>query len=87
MEKLNKILREFRLSSFAVDNATSIFLVAIMILLFGVRGYEEMPKEQYPDASLPTVFVNTPYFGNSAEEIENLITRPIEDEIESISGV
>jgi multidrug efflux pump subunit AcrB len=87
MEKLQKSLREFGLTSFAVDNATSIFLVALMIFLFGIRSYEAMPKEQYPDASLPTVFVNTPYFGNSAEEIENLITRPIEDEIEAISGV
>jgi multidrug efflux pump len=36
---------------------------------------------------LPTVFVNTPYFGNSAVEIENLITRPLEKQIENITGV
>jgi multidrug efflux pump subunit AcrB len=87
MDKKDNNLRQFSLSSFAVDNGTSIFLVAIMIMLFGIQSYTNMPKEQYPDASLPTVYVNTPYFGNSAEEIENLITRPIEDEIESITGV
>ncbi len=80
-------IREFGLSSFAVDNATSIFLVTLMILLFGISSYQSMPKEQYPEASMPTVYVNTPYFGNSAEEIENLVTRPIEDEIENIVGV
>ncbi len=80
-------LKEFKLSSFAVDNSTSFFLLAFMILLFGVRSYINMAKEQFPEASLPTVFVNTPYFGNSAEEIENLVTRPIEDEIEAVSGV
>ncbi len=86
-KKKENNIREFTLSSFAVDNGTSIFLVALMILLFGIQSYVAMPKEQYPDASLPTVYINTPYFGNSAEEIENLITRPIENEIENITGV
>ena len=87
MEILKNKLREFGLSSFAVDNATSIFLVSIMILLFGISSYISIPKEQFPEASLPTVYINTPYFGNSAEEIENLISRPLEKEIESISGL
>jgi multidrug efflux pump subunit AcrB len=87
MEIIKDKLREFGLSSFAVDNATSIFLVAIMIFLFGISSYTSIPKEQFPEASLPTVYINTPYFGNSAEEIENLISRPLEKEIESISGL
>ncbi len=86
-EDIKSKLKEFKLSSFAVDNSTSFFLLAFMILIFGVQSYVNMAKEQYPEASLPTVYVNTPYFGNSAEEIENLVTRPIEDEIESITGV
>ena len=80
-------LRQFRLSSFAVDNAISIFLVTFMIMLFGIQSYQNMPKEQYPEASMPTVYINTPYFGNSAEEVENLISRPLEKEIESIAGL
>jgi len=87
MEILKNKLREFGLSSFAVDNATSIFLVSLMIFLFGISSYMSIPKEQFPEASLPTVYINTPYFGNSAEEIENLISRPLEKEIESISGL
>ena len=87
MEILKNKLREFGLSSFAVDNATSIFLVSLMIFLFGISSYQSIPKEQFPEASLPTVYINTPYFGNSAEEIENLISRPLEKEIESISGL
>ncbi|MFT4734126.1 MAG: multidrug efflux pump [Algoriphagus sp.] len=87
MENIKEKLKEFGLSSFAVDNATSIFLVAFMILLFGIQSYQVIPKEQFPDSSLPTVYINTPYFGNSAVEIENLISRPLEKEIESISGL
>ena len=80
-------LKEFGLTSLAIDNATSVFLVSFMILLFGLQSYQKMPKQQYPDASMPTIFVNTPYFGNSAEEIENLISRPIEKELEGVEGI
>ena len=87
MSKLSTKLREFKLSSIAIDNGTSVFLLTFMILLFGIQSYNLMPKEQYPDASMPTVFINTPYFGNSAEEIENLIARPIEKELNSLTGL
>jgi len=87
MSKIKNSFKEFSLSSFAVDNATSIFLITFMILLFGLRSYNSMPKEMYPDASLPTIYVNTPYFGNSAVEIENLVTRPLEKEIEAINEI
>lgn len=87
MNKFIQELKEFKLSSIAVDNATSVFLVAVMIMLFGLQAYLNMPKEQYPEASLPTVYINTPYFGNSAEEIENLIARPIEQEVSSVVGI
>jgi multidrug efflux pump subunit AcrB len=80
-------LREFSLTKFAIDNGTSIFLLAFMILLFGVQAYIAMPKEKYPDAAFPQVMVTAPYFGNSASEIESLIARPIEKELKSIDGI
>lgn len=86
-EKKSGSKRTFGLSNFAVDNGTSIFILALMVLIFGLRSYNQMPKESYPEASLPTVYINTPYFGNSATEIENLIARPLEKEISTISGL
>jgi len=86
-EKITEKLRQFGMTSLAVDNATSIFILTFMIFLFGLQAYDKMPKEQFPDASFPTVFINTPYFGNSASEIENLVSRPIEKEIQSITGL
>jgi multidrug efflux pump len=82
-----KGLREFGLSTLAVDNGTSIFIITLMILLFGIQSYQQMPKEQFPEVAWPTVYINTPYFGNSAADIENLVTRPIEKEIQSITGL
>lgn len=79
--------RQFSLSSFAVDNGTSIFILTLMILIFGLQSYNRMPKEQFPDVKWPTVYINTPYFGNSAADIENLVTRPIEKELQTVDGI
>ncbi len=86
-EQIKKNLREFSPTTFAVDNATSVIILTLMIFSFGIWSYVDMPKEQFPEASLPTIFVNTPYPGNSAKDIENLVTRPIEKELQSINGV
>jgi multidrug efflux pump subunit AcrB len=87
MEKIKQKFREFGLSSLAIDNATSVFLVTGMILIFGLRAYVNIPKEQFPEVNFPTLFVNTPYFGNSAKDIESLVSRPIEKELQGIEGV
>ncbi|MEM6376753.1 MAG: efflux RND transporter permease subunit [Bacteroidota bacterium] len=87
MDNQQKKKRTFGLSTFAVDNATSIFLLAMVILVLGISSYQQIPKEQFPEVDFPTVYINTPYFGNSAEDIESLVTRPIEKEIQSITGL
>ncbi len=86
-EKIKKGLREFNLTSFAVDNRTGIFVLTFVITLFGVIGYNRMPKESFPEMDWPEVYINTPYFGNSAKDIENLITRPLEKELGTISEI
>jgi len=83
----NQIHREFSLTTFAVDNATSIFLLAFMILVFGMQSYNSMPKEAYPEIVIPTISVVGVYPGNSAVDMENLVTRPIEKEVKSITGI
>lgn len=80
-------IRKFGLSWWAVDNSTSIFILTGMIMLFGIQSYNSMPKEQFPEVSFPEIFINTPYPGNSAEDIEALISRPIEKELKSVTGV
>ena len=87
IDQLKESFREFSLTSLAVDNGTSIFILTFMILLFGVNSYMTMPKESYPEIPWPQKYVQTVYFGNSAEDIEDLITRPLEKEIASISGI
>ncbi len=86
-QEYNKKKRSFSLTNFALDNSTSVFLLTLMILGFGLVSYTSMPKELYPEASFPTIFINTPYPGNSAKDIENLVSRPIEKELQGISGI
>lgn len=87
LNNIKEQLREFSLTSLAVDNRTSVFLLTLMILLFGLGSYTSMPKESFPEIPWPKKYVNTVYFGNSASDIESLITRPLEKEIASISGI
>lgn len=79
--------RTFSLTNLAVDNGTSVFLLAIMILIFGLFAYDQVPKEQFPEVDFPQVYINTPYFGNSAADIESLVTRPLEKELQGVDGV
>ena len=83
----NKVKREFGLSSGALNNSTSVFILAGIIAFAGFMTYIAMPKQQFPDIVMPTVYVNTIYPGNSPVDIENLITRPIEKELKSVKGV
>ncbi len=87
IKKIKDGLREFGLTTFAVDNRTSVFVLTFMVMIFGVSMYNSMPKEAYPEISMPNIFVNTVYPGNSAKDIENLITRPIEKELGGISEI
>jgi multidrug efflux pump subunit AcrB len=82
---LNKI-KEFKLTSWAVNNKTAVYVITILITLFGLYKFNTMPKEQFPDIVVPTISVATVYFGNSPNEIENLVTRPIEKQLKAISG-
>ncbi|MEL7021293.1 MAG: efflux RND transporter permease subunit [Bacteroidota bacterium] len=86
-EKEKKSQRKFGLTVFAVDNGISIYILTFMLLLFGVNSYNSMPKEAYPEISFPQLFVVTSYFGNSAADIENLITDPLEEKIAEVDGL
>ncbi|SDL98281.1 Multidrug efflux pump subunit AcrB [Catalinimonas alkaloidigena] len=87
MKENKEIKREFGLTSLAVDNKTSVILLTLIIVIFGMVSYVTMPKEQFPEVVLPNVYVGTPYPGNSPVDIENLVTRPIEKELKGITGV
>lgn len=82
-----KVVREFKLTTLSLKNKTSVFLLTFVILVFGLYSYRNMPKELFPDIALPWIMVQVIYPGNPPIDMENLITRPIEKEIEPIKGI
>ena len=80
-------IREFKLTSLALKNKTSIFLLTIVIAAAGLLSYNSLPKELYPEVVIPYVMVQTAYPGNNPSDIENLVTRPIEKELDGIKGI
>ncbi len=86
IEKAKSKFKEFAPTSWAIDNRTAIYIIAVIISLVGVIKFNTMPKEQFPDIVVPTISITTVYAGNSPKDIENLVTRPIEKQLKGISG-
>lgn len=79
--------KEFKPSSWSIDNRTAIYIFTVLITLAGLMSYLSMPKEQFPEIKMAQIVVQTFYPGSSPENMENLVTKPIEKEVKSLSGV
>lgn len=86
IEGIAKKFKEFKPTSWAVDNRTAMYIITILISLYGLNKFNTLPKEQFPDIVVPTISVSTVYFGTSPKDMENLVTRPIEKQLKGISG-
>jgi multidrug efflux pump subunit AcrB len=77
----------FAPSSYSVENQITVLVLTAIIFFSGLMAYIQMPSEAFPEIITPEIYVGTPYPGNSPSDIEKLITRPLEKEINAISGV
>ena len=64
---------------------TTMMMVAIVVL--GLFSYQRLPVEQMPDISIPVAVVGTAYPGASAQAVEQDVSRPIEEAINTINGI
>ena len=80
-------IREFKITTIALKNRTSVFILTALIAIIGMMSYESLPKELFPEVNIPYVIVQTVYPGNNPADIENLVTRPIEKQIDGIKGI
>jgi multidrug efflux pump subunit AcrB len=83
----NKIKKYFKISSWAIDNRQTVFVIMAILLVGGVMSYMGMPRESFPEVIESKIYVSSIYPGNSAEDVEKLISKEIEDEAKNISGV
>ena len=88
MKNENKqVEKEFKLSSWAINNKTTIYVSMFLILYLGVTAYFTMPRENFPEINETKIYISSVYPGNTAEDIEKLITNPLEDKLKSVSNV
>ena len=85
--KKSSELKEFSLSSWAIDHSTVIYVVISLFFLLGVSSYMNMPRENYPEINTNEVFISSVFPGNTAEDMERLITDPLEEELKGVSNL
>lgn len=79
--------KEFGISSWAVDNRVTVYILTLLIVITGVIAYVTMPREDFPEIIENKVYISSVFPGNSAEDVEKLIIKPLEKEVKNISGV
>ena len=79
--------KEFKPSSWSIDNKTSIYVITIIITLAGFLSFNSIPKEQFPEVVFPQILITTVRPGTSPTDMENTVTKPIEKRMKSIAGV
>jgi multidrug efflux pump subunit AcrB len=86
-EQQKKVDKEFKLSSWAINNSTTIYVLIFLILYLGIGAFFSMPRENFPEIKETKIYISSVYPGNTAEDIEKLITDPLEDQLKTVSNV
>ena len=71
----------------AIGRPVTTVMVFVALSLIGIIASRLLPLEKFPDIQFPGIFVQIPYEGSTPEEVERLITRPIEEALATLSGV
>ncbi|WP_370098368.1 efflux RND transporter permease subunit [Xanthomarina gelatinilytica] len=86
-KKKKQVDKEFGLSSWAINNKTTMYVLILVIFYLGVAAFFDMPRENFPEVNETKIYVSSVYPGNTAEDVEKLITDPLEDELKTVSNV
>ena len=79
--------KEFGISSWAVDNRVTVYILTFIIVIMGLTAYINMPREDFPEIIENKIYISSVFPGNSAEDVEKLVIKPLEKQIKNISGV
>ena len=71
----------------SIARRTTVFVLMLIILVVGLFSYVTLPRESRPDITIPYILVQTTYKGAAAEDVENLITIPLERKLRGIKDV
>jgi len=82
-----KIYKEFKLSSWAIDHRVVIYVIMVIFFILGLSSYLNLPRESFPEINDTQIFITTVFPGNTAEDMERLVTYPLEEEIKGLSNL
>jgi HAE1 family hydrophobic/amphiphilic exporter-1 len=71
----------------ALHRPVTTVVVFVALALVGLIASRLLPLEKFPDIEFPGIFIQIPYEGSTPEEVERLITRPVEEALATLSGV
>ncbi len=74
-------------SKWPINNRTAIYFATVILAFMGYSAYNSLPKEQFPEVKFPQIIVQTIYPGTSPENMENLVSKPIEKKLTNITGI
>ena len=83
----NNTNKEFPLSTWAIKNKTTIYMMIGLILILGGSAYFSMPRENFPEVKETKIYISSLFPGNTAEDIEKLITDPLENKLKTVSNM
>lgn len=75
------------LTKYSVKKPFTIYVAVIVILIFGIVSFYKMTPDLFPDINTPYALVTTSYPGATPEEVEVRITKPVEKQLASLTGV
>lgn len=79
--------KEFGLSTWAINNKTTMYVLIAVFFFLGISAFFVMPRENFPEVNETKIYVSTIYPGNTAEDIEKLVTDPLEDQLKTVSNL
>jgi multidrug efflux pump len=82
-----KVEKEFGLSSWAINNKTTMYVVMALMFFLGISAFFEMPRENFPEIKETKIYISSVFPGNTAEDIEKLITDPLEDKLKTVNNM
>ncbi len=75
------------LSAIAIKRPVFTVMVTLALMVLGAMGLSRLGTDLFPDVAFPVVVVNVPYPGASPREVEQLVTKPLEDAVVSLNGI
>jgi HAE1 family hydrophobic/amphiphilic exporter-1 len=76
-----------KISNFSISRRITTAMIVLLVVLIGIIAFSRLKVDLYPDVTFPGAAIVTSYSGVGPEEIENLITKPVESSVSTVTGV